>query len=484
MGWTDDLHGTLGKRAMPEDVARIIAGGNTVWPAGLRHELSRVAAARPPWGWSSMPDDFERPADCAAQLASAARVFGYDSTGISPADPAQIRGFVNAMGGLAGGWDWGQDWKQDRLNREARTSLYGYLAERHIERPALTTRRGYNRRIRALRNLEGKCLRMEHALRLRRLILIGRSGFACDIPPERFASAPLTACFIAYFTARKNKRRMFTLAAKENPVDAAAGIMLRHLLATAGPDFRMLMLAMVHPRPEILGRLTDGERGELMGRWWSVMRDTSAELRDAWEQLNASGDGKNVSKLSMIVRRGMDSSTWNTMAQAYNAARAGWLNCVTASGAEALLDPFCPGKVMRLMAADLAYWHQASGGDVDPDTKVWAFLPAPWDVISGASSCTRADVEAACAQAGTDPAARGWTAPRAAGAVAVFTPTPELVHGVAVADPSWAALLRRAGVFSGKGLRDEYRDGIEVPPGMITSELPVKDPAGKYLGST
>jgi hypothetical protein len=494
MGWIEQLHATLDKRVMPENIAQIIGRGNrsnSDFLSPARHELARVAAARPPWSWSSMTDDFERPADCAPQLISAARVFGFDPAGIDPADPAQVRGFVSAMGGLVGGWDWGQDWKRDRLSREARTSLHGYLAERHVERPALTTRRGYNRRIRALRNLEDKCKRMEHALHLRRLVLIGRSGFACDIPLERFQADPAAACFIAYLTARKNRRRLFTLASKENPVDAAADLMLQYLLTTPGPDFRMLMLAMVHPRPEIIGRLTDRERGELMGRWWSVMRDTSAELSGVWGQLNASGDGMNVNKLSMIVRRGMDSSTWNTMAQAYNAARTGWLNCAAGStpgrpeflGTAALIEPFCPGKVMRLMAADLAWWHQASGGDVDPDTKVWAFLPMPWDVIDGTAKCSRADVVAACEQMGVDPVARGWTAPRPAGAVAEFTPTPELVHGVSVADPAWAALLRRAGVFSGKSLRDEYRDGIEVPEGMITGELPVKDPTGKYLGS-
>ena len=34
-----------------------------------------------------------------------------------------------------------------------------------------------------------------------------------------------------------------------------------------------------------------------------------------------------------------------------------------------------------------------------------------------------------------------------------FTPTPELVHGVAVSSPTLAHALRRAGVFSGKPLR-------------------------------
>jgi hypothetical protein len=473
MGWLEELHGTLDKRAMPEDIARIILGGNRVWPGGLKHELQRVAASRPAWRHSSMADDFERPGDCSAQLASAARVFGPWGERVDPADPGQVRGFITGMGRLAGGWEPGGDWKADRLNRAGRASLYESLAGYRVELPALKSRRGYNRRIRALRNLEDKCLRMERALHLRRLILIGRSGFACDIPAGRFAADPGSACFIAYFAARRNKRRMFTLASKENPIDQAADLMLRYALASRDTDWEML--AMACPQPEILERLSDEQRGALMGRWWSVMRDTAQELRGAWPE--------GVDKLSMIVRRGMDSSTWNTMAQAYNAARSGWLNCAVASGAEALLEPFLPGKVMRLMAADLAWWHRASGGDVDPDTKAWAFLPMPWDVIDGTAECSRADVEAACAQMSVDPAARGWTVPRATGAVAEFRPTPELVHGVEISDPSWAALLRRAGAFSGKGMRGDMA-GAGVPDGIVVGARPVKDAAGKYLGMT
>ena len=205
MGWIEDLHGTLDKRAMPEDIARIILAGNRVWPSGLKHELQRVAAARPAWRYSSMADDFERPDDCSAQLASAGRVFGFDTDGIDPADPNQVRGFIVAMGCGVGHWEPGDDWKADRLNRAERESLRAFMAERHHEYPALKSRRGYNRRVRALRHLEGKLVRMDRAQHLRRLILIGRSGFACDIPPERFAADPASACFIAYFASRREQ---------------------------------------------------------------------------------------------------------------------------------------------------------------------------------------------------------------------------------------------------------------------------------------
>ena len=471
MGWLEDLHGTLDKRAMPETVARIILDGPLLheFRADLLLALRRVAASRSPWYVSSMSEDFERSSDCTAQLAAVARMFGLDleHLPVSPADPESLRRLIDDLGSVMGGWRHNSDWKADRLTRtqrQASVSLH----------PDWSSKRQYNRHIRVLRHLEDKRHRMEAAQRMRRLILTGHSGFAHEIPLERFAADPYAACFIAYFTARKNKRRLFSLAGKENPVDHLAEALLVRL-DRPGARTDWEMLARAYPQPEVIARLTAGQQGALMGRWWSVMRDTAAELEQAWPE--------RVDKLSMIVRRGMDSSTWNTMAQAYNAARAGWLNCVVASGAGALLEPFCPGKVMRLMAADLAYWHQASGGDVDPDTKVWAFLPMPWDVIGGKARCTRADVEATCREMGTDPEARGWTAPRAKGKVAEFASTPELVHGVEVADPQWAALLRRAGVFSGKRIRPDMADEVAViPEEVVTGARPVYDGHGAYAG--
>jgi hypothetical protein len=113
-----------------------------------------------------------------------------------------------------------------------------------------------------------------------------------------------------------------------------------------------------------------------------------------------------------------------------------------------LLDDLCPGKVLRLMAADVAAWHGASGGGLHPDTRVWAALPAPWDALARKARCTRAMVEAACRNHGVDPA--GWTGPRPPKLPVPFRPTPELVHGVAIGSPGLATLLREAGWFTGK----------------------------------
>ena len=439
MDWLDELHIGLDKRAMPEQVARTLMGSCCL-ESDLALEIRHVAVAHSPHWVSSMSEDFERPPDCAPQIRSVLRMFGFDESrwpGIKPGDPLSVLAFIDAVG-FNVHWQHGMDWKNDRL--DARTRLHTFGTDVYGRVDPLARKRQYNRHIRVLRHLEAKRLRMARALAFRRLVLIGRSGFAVDIPLERFRADAHAAAFIAYWISRKNRRRQFTLASKENPMDRLAAALLARCEADPSTDWAMI--AMVHPAPTVLARLLPLPLGVLTAQWWKVMHDCAMELCDAWP-------GDEINLAVMGVRRGMDSSTWNTIAQAYNAARAGWLNCATAAG-PALIEPFLPGKAMRLMAADLIRWHRASGHDVDPDTAVWASLPFPWDVIGGLRPCTRADVEAACEAHGVDPVARGWTAPRAEGPVVQFTPTPELVHGVTVADPQWAALLRRAGVFSGK----------------------------------
>lgn len=465
--WLGTLYGYLDKRAMPETAATVLAGRRGAYGPGELVTLNRAVRAHSPWWVSSMGEDYERGPDCSRPLTAALAVWKAQRAGLNPASPADMQALVDDLGSGVG-WCWGMDWKADRLPRSDRR-----IVTEARPWPALDGlgKRQYNRRVRVLRNLEDHARRMEAAQAKRRLILISRSGFACDIPEARFRADPEAAAFISYFTARKNKRRMFSLGGKENPFDHIAEMLLRRCWARQGTDWEMI--AGVYPAPEILGQLPDGLRGSLMGRWWNVMQDTAAQLGEVWVTLGA------VKRETMIVRAGMDSSSWNELAGAYNASRAAWISLVTASGAQAVLDAACPGKVMRLMAADLAYWHQSSGGDVDPNTAVWSSLPMPWDVISGAARCTREDVAAACSRAGLDPGQSGWTGPRATGAVAAFTPTPELVHGVDVADPSWAALLRRAGVFSGKSIRQDMAGEAVagLMSGVVTGRLPGYAPA-------
>jgi hypothetical protein len=201
-------------------------------------------------------------------------------------------------------------------------------------------------------------------------------------------------------------------------------------------------IAHVFPEAFALAQLTDAQKGRLLGAWLSALYDIASLLKEVWER-------GGINRETMVVRRGNDSSTWNNTAGAWNKARGSWIALLQAMGMTEELDSMCFGKVLRLMAADVAAWHRLSGGELEPDTKVWNEVPLPWEALSGEAGCNRAMVEAICRKRGVDPVKKGWTA-AAQKPVAEFRPTPELVHGVTVSAPQLAAAIRKAGWFSGK----------------------------------
>jgi hypothetical protein len=448
-----ELHRSLDRRYRPEDVAdlvlRVLDGRlsrreRAVLEAAAKHSMRRQG------GFSSMSDDYARPVGGARQIAAANRLFEQDVEA-DPDDPAALLAFAARTGRQLRWVPERSDFLADRLNRQARDAAGLDLSKRQ-----------YNRRFRMLRRVAAKASTLGVEQDKRRLLLVGVAGFATDIPLRRFTADADAACFVAYYTARRKLRREFSLAGRENPFDRIAEMLLDR--CTHGGDW--WMIAQVRAAPDVLDHLSDQERGRLLGQWSAVMRYSADLLRARWKS--------GTDRTSMIVRRGDDSTTWNNLAVAYNSARASWLACLHSLTAQDLLDIVCPGKVMRLMAADLAAWHRGTGGDVDPDTKVWAALPPPWEVIDGTAACTRADVAAACRTAGLDPVKSGWTAPARKRKVAEFRPTPELVHGVSIADPVWAALLRRAGVFSGKQVRPDLAADADhgLAAGVVISDLP------------
>ncbi|MFJ8961173.1 hypothetical protein ACIRG5_17470 [Lentzea sp. NPDC102401] len=121
------------------------------------------------------------------------------------------------------------------------------------------------------------------------------------------------------------------------------------------------MIALAHPAWEVLRHLSAEQFGELLGRWPAVTRSIATVLAGLWRT-------SDVDKTAMIVRSGVDSSTWNAYAAAYNSARPAWIACLHAAGLTSLLDDAWPGKTMRVMAADLAWWHEQTGGGPHPDT--------------------------------------------------------------------------------------------------------------------
>ncbi|MEU6710165.1 hypothetical protein ABZ897_01700 [Nonomuraea sp. NPDC046802] len=447
-----ELYGSLDRRYRPEDVADLVLRALEGRLTRREHVVLERAAKHSSRGaawFSSMSADYARPVGGARQVAAADRLFG-QSAEVDPDDPESLLEYAANIGRSIRWTPARSDFLADRLNRQARDAAGMDLSKRQ-----------YNRRFRMLRRLSAKAGTLAVERDKRRLLMAGVTGFAVEVPFERFAADVDAACFVAYYTARRKLRREFSLAGRDNPFDEIASLLLDR--CTSRSDW--WLIAQVRTSADVLEQLSEEERGLLLGRWSSVLRHSAAMLRERWSP--------DTDRETMIVRRGHDSTTWNNLAVAYNAARAGWLACLAAMNARELLDAACPGKVMRLMAADLAAWHRADGGDVDPNTKVWAALPPPWEVLDGRVGCTRADVESACRRAGLDPASSGWTAPAPRRATAVFRPTPELVHGVTVADPVWAALLRRAGVFSGKHVKEEL--AADALHGLRSGVVPVKD---------
>ncbi|MER5361247.1 hypothetical protein [Streptomyces sp. NPDC002785] len=446
-----ELHASLTLRKRPEDVARLIQdlyeARGTDLDAATEAALSKAAehSLRNLWhGYTSMLEDFARPVGAQRQLARAASLFTNvpelpDAAGD---DPDRIEAVIRRAGESIGRAYGQNDFGMDRLDRSERTAAG--LGE--------VSKRQYNKRFRLLRRMEAKLARLIHEQRRREVTMTGKGALAHALPYGLFAADPETAGFIAYITARGYMRSVFTNGRQRQVYDEVAEALFQRL--RAHPERTCwAAVAHVHPTPEVLAEVSDEELTQLLVRWNGFLRKVAELLEDAWNRHPLERD-------TMIVRRGDDSSTWNQAAQAWNAARAHWFAILSELDQEQILDRVCPGKVPRLMAADVAYWHRMSGGGLHPDTYIWAELPLPWEVLRGEKDCPRSLVEAVCVRHRVDPVAGAWTAPRPAAKAVAYRRTPELVHGIAVADPLMAGALRSAGFFSGKGKRAAAREWL------------------------
>jgi hypothetical protein len=431
------LFETLNGRRRPEDVAQMIveALGDAL-SAGERRILERAAGGafkRALKRFTSMMEDFARPVPPERQVRKAAELFETADalTAAECADAEKVEDFIRRLGTEIRKSFGRSDFKLDRLNRAGRESAGLEVSKRR-----------YNKLFRHLARLERKVRTYVREQRKHEFTRIGKSSLATRLPFDEFAHDLNTACFIAYFVSRSNLRSEFTISGQARPYDEIADMLFKRCQRER-ERANWWALAHVFPDARVLGELTDTQKGQLLGTWLTVLGEIAELLREVWE-------GSRVNRETMIVRRGNDSSTWNNTANAWNKARASWIALLHALGMQEELDSICFGKVLRLMAADVAAWHRSAGGDIDPDTKVWNEVPLPWEVLSGEAACTREMVEQVCRKHKVDPVKNGWTAPPPERKVAAYRPTPELVHGVTVSNPRLAAALRKAGWFSGK----------------------------------
>lgn len=432
----EKLFATLQQRQRPEDVAELIA--ELLGPSLTSAEAATLAKAtvhslkRNAWRYSAMLTQFAQPVSAGKQLRKAAELFIVAvPSDADLAEPAVVEQFLAATSPLLGKAVGADSFLHDRLNRAARRAA-------GLEH----SRRRYNKLFRCLVNLSNKLQRILAEGRKLEFQLVAKHGFAHRIPVAAFTENVDVAAFTAYYTARCNLRSQFTIDRQERPFDEIAAMLLHRCERSTPSVEAWRAVALVYPDTQVLRRLTDAQRGELLGEWTKLLQEVAGHLEQIWH-------ANTFRRATMIVKRGDDSSTWNAAAAAWNKARDNWLNLIYALGLDAILDAVCFGKVLRLMAADVVAWHHAAGNTLDPNTQVWAELPLPWEVFAGSQQCGRAEVTAACQRAGLDMATSGWLTPRPHG-VAAFSPTPELVHGVSVGNPYLASVLRRHRYFSGK----------------------------------
>jgi hypothetical protein len=427
---------SLSQRRRPEDVAELtrvqLKGRLSADEAGTLERVARGALSRRLAGYTSMLQDFARPRGLVAQVARARELFATAEALSADActDPRAVEHFIRTVGAEIRKCFGASDFLHDRLNGDMRVSEGLDIS-----------RRRYNRGFRLLRRMEVKLAGLVRELERLELTQVGKSGLATRITRADFMASESSACFVAYLVARMNLRSEFTIGGQQRPLDAVAAMLLARCVRD--PATSWLAVAHVYPQREVLARLTEHDKLALFSTWFALLRQIAARLEETW-------DRSRFDLRTMIVRRGDDSSTWNATASAWNRARDHFIALVFALGMEDLFDAMWPGKVMRLMAADVAAWHRVAGDGLDPGTRVWADLPRPWEVLTGKVRCSRSDVAVVCLRHGVDPGKSGWTMPRPPGKVAPFRPTPELVHGVTVNSPHLAAVLRWAGWYSGK----------------------------------
>ena len=431
-----ELFAHLQGRSRPEDVAECVlrAIGSRLDAKALKvvSRAARGSYARSYQAYSSMATSFFHAQVAAAPQVELAQVLfaGLEGSSSMPVlsavecrDPQRLEDFVRQTGQLIHR-TFGD---RRKLDKRARYSLG--LMKGH---------RWYNKRFRLLARLEQKIVRMVRADRRFDLVRISKSSLATRLTRAEFARDLDSACFIAYYASRMSLRSEFTCGSQVRPYDEVAEVLLAHC-ERGSPNYYAIAHAL--PETRILRHLTENERGRLLATSFDAMARSADLLEEVWEK-------SHIDKRTMIVARGNDSSTWNESAGAWNKARESWIAMLHALGMEGLLDRMLPGKVMRLMAADVAAWHRLSGGTIHPDTAVFSDLPLPWQVLRGEVDCSRARVKRACEAHGAS--VEGWTGPRSARTAVPFRPTPELLHGVTISSPTLARTMRKLGYFSGK----------------------------------
>ncbi len=454
----EQLYRSLKQRKRPEDVAELILqvlkGQLSSSEKSLLRQVANGALSKRLLGYTSMNQHFAQAVGAQKQVNKALELFQLSAVRYDGTKPEEIRELIQYCNGILHKTPGLNDFIDNRLNKEQREAEGIELSKRQ-----------YNKLWRMTVRLEEKLERYERSRRYLSLQQIAKNGLVREITRKDFMQDANTACFVAYMTARLNLRSEFTIDGQQQPFDNVCEMLLmrcmgqtvirkatwfgsKKLSQEGQPTAGWLAIAHVYPSRRVLDHLPEHDLGYLMGRWTALLQEIARELGRLWET-------NDIDRKTMIVQRGNNSSAWNAAAGAWNKAREHWIDLLYATGQEGLLDDLCFGKVLRLMAGDVAFWHQSVGGCLDANTAVWNALPLPWEVFDAGETCTRDMVEKACEKAGLVAATSGWTGTRVRTAVP-FRHSPELVHGVAVSSPFLAKVLRQNRYFSGKNARSNH----------------------------
>lgn len=305
-----------------------------------------------------------------------------------------------------------------------------------------SSKKAFLKRLRFLNSYQEKLARIEDMVEFRHAQQQAKSRLTYLVDASKLDDASLA--YVAYLSARANRRSMFVLGAQSKAFDNISEALYKLI----PDDADWSQIALTRPTTSVFRHLTSEQLGELTALFYKQMTVAAARLSTLWEALPAR------MRDEMVMVKGVDSSRWNAYAGAYNTMRAAWVSVVLASGLGDVFDSFMPGKVGRLMASDLVYWSRSSGAGLHQDTTMFAALPKPWEVISGVTKLNRSTVLATAEKLGVgDVENTGWVAPRRNLELEVASAEPALVHGIAVLNPELVELFYRSGVFSGKQLK-------------------------------
>ena len=359
-----ELHKTLRERKRPEDVAQMIVellGDQlTSKEKAIISKAADRSLLKNLFGYTSMMEDFSVAIGAENQVKKAIEIFKLENNKTVDANYTDdIEKFIHQVSPFINKTVGANNFISDRLNKEQRKA-----------KGLDISKRSYNKKWRLLKRLENKLLKYNREVKKIEYQKIGKHGLSHTINFEEFQKDLNSACFIAYYNARCNLRSVFTNKSQERAFDEISEMLLnrcRGIKTISALRFfktetkqipnsstNWWAIAHIYSSQKVLNQLSDEQKGKLLGKWTNILQEIALFLGEIW-------DANDINKKTMIVKRGNDSTTWNNTAGAWNKARDNWMNIIYALGMEDLLDELCFGKVLRLMAADVAAWHNASG---------------------------------------------------------------------------------------------------------------------------